>query len=112
MEYVNSHDEIDEEELGLNDDYHHFQNIVPDMNLGEPMTFNTRDADQHADKIEDILDPQKFLQKHFGSENQDVVFKEVIDEVPDPIIVAEPNDDEMDEPILVNNAEIIADNLN
>jgi hypothetical protein len=40
-----------------------------------------------------------------------VVFKEVIDEVPDPIIVAEPNDDEMDEPILVNNAEIIADNI-
>ena len=35
----------------------------------DPMTFNTREVEDHTNEIENILDPQKFMERHFGAEN-------------------------------------------
>lgn len=37
-----------------------------------------------VDQIDDFLDPQKFIERHFGEENPDIIFQEVITSVPDP----------------------------
>jgi hypothetical protein len=43
--------------------------------------------DDGDDKLEDALDPSKFIEKHFGSEgveDPEFLFKEIIKEIPDP----------------------------
>ena len=46
-------------------------------------------------EITDILNPQKFIERHFGDEDPDFLFQEVLKEVPEPII--QPNDEEIKE---------------
>ena len=38
----------------------------------------------HQRDLEQILDPSKFIERHFGSENPDIVFQEVLKEIPEP----------------------------
>ena len=40
--------------------------------------------EQAGDTIDDLLDPNKFIERHFGAENPDIIFQEIITEVPDP----------------------------
>ena len=49
MEYVNSQDDIDDDDLGFEQDFQNYPNLIPDLNQEQPLSFNTRDADQHAD---------------------------------------------------------------
>ena len=37
-------------------------------------------------EITDILNPQKFIERHFGEEDPDFLFQEVLKEVPEPIM--------------------------
>ena len=32
------------------------------------------------------MDPKKFIERHFGMDNPDIIFQEVITEVPDPVV--------------------------
>ena len=44
-------------------------------------------ADQDLYEIDDFLDPSKFIERHFGMDNPDIIFQEVITERPDPVVV-------------------------
>ena len=49
------------------------------------------------EQIDDFLDPSKFIERHFGAENPDIIFQEVIDQVPDPPMPPTKPDDIVDE---------------
>jgi hypothetical protein len=35
---------------------------------------NHQPADQDLDEIDDFLDPSKFIERHFGADNPDIIF--------------------------------------
>ena len=47
---------------------------------------NEQNAGEQVAEITDILDPQKFIERHFGDEDPDFLFQEVLKEVPEPMI--------------------------
>ena len=60
---------------------------------------NEQNAGEQVTEITDILNPQKFIERHFGDEDPDFLFQEVLKEVPEPIIQPVAEDVE-EEPIL------------
>ena len=46
-------------------------------------------SEDQIDQIDDFLDPQKFIERHFGAENPDIIFQEVIQSVPEPPLLEE-----------------------
>lgn len=50
-------------------------------------------AEEDLEQIDDFLDPSKFIERHFGEENPDIIFQEVITQVPElPIAVETANE--------------------
>ena len=50
---------------------------------------NGPSAEEDPDKLQEALDPSKFIEKHFGSEgveDPEFLFKEIITEIPEPKI--------------------------
>ena len=61
-------------------------NEIRQMREGFVAYVNEQNSNEQVAEITDILNPQKFIERHFGDEDPDFLFQEVLKEVPEPII--------------------------
>lgn len=78
-------------DIAINDIKQLRQGFISYVNdQGEPA------AEEDLEQIDDFLDPSKFIERHFGEENPDIIFQEVITQVPELPIAAETATNEFD----------------